>query len=737
MLPPSCWVSHKKGTNIDTPWELSLFGYQQEVVEYCADLYNTNKKSCMIVSWTATGKCFWKDTGIIMFDWSIKMVQDIKIWDQLMWPDSLPRNVLSTTSWYDDLYEVNTIRNESFVCNKDHILVLQASYKRRWFNKWDIIYKSVEEYLTFTTAVKHQWKIIKSSGIDFETKDVLIDPYYLWYWLGNGSKCSSDLEINIHHKKIISYFKNFSEQIWLYYNITTYWDKGSLRFSISKNDLSENKLPKKTCTTLRASLKALWVLDNKHIPNIYLYNSKEIRYQLLAWLLDSDGYLDRDFTTIVFNNTNKRIIDSIVYLCKSLWLWIKIKKRLTHSQCRDDCVSRNVSISWATYLIPTKHKIANQRILNKNILRSGFTIKNIDKWNYYWFTLNWDHLFLLDNFIVSHNSHMIMGIIYAIHHRTVIVVPNTLIGKWLQDKLWVMLDARFMTAAQFRKIAFTDIPDVLIVTGASFNNIFNQINDIYDTIICDEGHHLSAKRKDQLNFRKGDFICMLTATPERKEYGQEWFEMYLGNIHDTERQALPVKVMTYEYDHDYTVDEVLKAQDGLSPESPELYRRLYCYNPDRIEHLKKILSHLIDSLWFKKIIIFTDRTAHIDLIQSIIPNTIRLTGAEDKTKFLEEIANKDEYLIVAMSQCAGEWFDLPELECWILFMSTSWNNTIDQTAGRIRRFSWDKQVAYYIDFIDILRIMWWKKKKLWRYERSRIYKNKGREVTPFENLLSF
>jgi superfamily II DNA or RNA helicase len=275
------------------------------------------------------------------------------------------------------------------------------------------------------------------------------------------------------------------------------------------------------------------------------------------------------------------------------------------------------------------------------------------------------------------------------------------------------------------------------VTGASFNNIFEHVNVMYDTIICDEGHHLSSKRKDQLNMRRWDFICMLTATPERKEYWQEWFKIYLGNIHDTEKQALPVKVITYEYDHDYTVDEVIKAQDGLSPESPELYRRLYCYNPDRVDHLKQILLHLKIVLWFKKIIVFTDRTAHIDLIQSIIPGTIRLTWTENKTKFLEEIANKDEYLIVAMSQCAGEWFDLPELECWILFMSTSWNNTIDQTAGRIRRFSWDKETAYYIDFIDNLRIMWWKKKKLWRYERSRIYKKKGRDVVPFENLLSF
>jgi len=57
---------------------------------------------------------------------------------------------------------------------------------------------------------------------------------------------------------------------------------------------------------------------------------------------------------------------------------------------------------------------------------------------------------------------MIMGIIYAIHHHTVIVVPNTLIGKGLQDKLGMTLDAKFMTAAQFRKAASLKYPEYLL-----------------------------------------------------------------------------------------------------------------------------------------------------------------------------------------------------------------------------------------------------------------------------------
>jgi len=41
------------------------------------------------------GKCLGKDTPILMYDGSIKMVQDIQIGDLIMGDDSTPRTVLS------------------------------------------------------------------------------------------------------------------------------------------------------------------------------------------------------------------------------------------------------------------------------------------------------------------------------------------------------------------------------------------------------------------------------------------------------------------------------------------------------------------------------------------------------------------------------------------------------------------------------------------------------------------
>ena len=43
-----------------------------------------------------TSKCLGKDTPVLMYDGTIKMVQDIKVGEKIMGDDSKPRNILST-----------------------------------------------------------------------------------------------------------------------------------------------------------------------------------------------------------------------------------------------------------------------------------------------------------------------------------------------------------------------------------------------------------------------------------------------------------------------------------------------------------------------------------------------------------------------------------------------------------------------------------------------------------------
>lgn len=81
-------------------------------------------KGMLLYQSMGTGKCHAKDTPIIMYDGTIKMVQDVKVGDLLMGDDSTPRRVLSLASGYDDMYDVIPIKGEKYTVNSEHILSL-------------------------------------------------------------------------------------------------------------------------------------------------------------------------------------------------------------------------------------------------------------------------------------------------------------------------------------------------------------------------------------------------------------------------------------------------------------------------------------------------------------------------------------------------------------------------------------------------------------------------------------
>lgn len=81
-----------------------------------------------ILAASNSGKCLGKDTPVIMYDGTIKMVQDVKTGDLLMGPDSKPRTVLGTTTGTGQLYRVEPKNGgDPFVCNDVHVLSLKKT----------------------------------------------------------------------------------------------------------------------------------------------------------------------------------------------------------------------------------------------------------------------------------------------------------------------------------------------------------------------------------------------------------------------------------------------------------------------------------------------------------------------------------------------------------------------------------------------------------------------------------
>ena len=84
---------------------------------------------CLVTSHTGSGKCLKIDTEIVMFDGSIKKVQDVKVGDKLMGDDSTERNVLGLARGIEPMYEIKLSDGDSFTCNESHILCLKYNVK--------------------------------------------------------------------------------------------------------------------------------------------------------------------------------------------------------------------------------------------------------------------------------------------------------------------------------------------------------------------------------------------------------------------------------------------------------------------------------------------------------------------------------------------------------------------------------------------------------------------------------
>jgi intein/homing endonuclease len=138
------------------------------------------------------------------------------------------------------------------------------------------------------------YSVDTAKPIELPERDLLVDPYVLGAWLGDGHKNIGD---------ITGLDTEIFESI------------GDCGYKIV--DRSEVKT--KGIQSLTSQLRRLGVLNNKHIPNEYMLSSYSQRLALVQGLMDTDGTIDKR-GRIEFCQTNERrvIADQLLRLLWSL-----------------------------------------------------------------------------------------------------------------------------------------------------------------------------------------------------------------------------------------------------------------------------------------------------------------------------------------------------------------------------------------------------------------------------------
>lgn len=385
------------------------------------------RKGYTTVSEQGSSRCFGRGTLVRMADGRLKPVEEIHIGDKLM---NITGNGYNTVkevhTGIDELYKVHQQKGMDYITNGAHILAMKQTRAKQ--HKVAIKgYKSAEkrkvEMLPFDRNVVYNFAVddfrnqslnfqkrysgFKNTDIELPYKPVPIDPYYIGAWLGDGcsSRCN---EITNIDKEIVDWFFEFAKSLGVEAKKI---DKVTQRFLTSTySNGAEWKT--EAIKSFVLNFRSLNILKNKHIPDEYIYNSKEVRLKILAGLIDTDGCVTGR-NTYCITQKNRHIIEGVLEICRLTGFYTNGIRETKAVMKRKDgslysTIVYGIEINHNNFDELNKYiKLPRKRIeknCNRDYFSTSISIQPIGKGEYFGFTLDNSPYFLLQDGTVVHNS---------------------------------------------------------------------------------------------------------------------------------------------------------------------------------------------------------------------------------------------------------------------------------------------------------------------------------------------
>jgi len=222
-------------------------------------------------------------------------IQDLKVGDYVFGPDGKPTKVIAKSDvWHDrELYSARTSDGEEILCDAKHLWGVNSDTN---LNKAKV-YNFNAEYISNWPKVNRP-VLPKHRPVEYAERDLPIDPWVLGAWLGDGTASSG---------RITADPKN-GDQAFM---VEEFRKAGYKVGGFTQDGWSF------TVYGLMPQLRALGVLNDKHVPEQYLTSSVEQRMALLQGLMDTDGSVVAS-SQAGFYNTNIKLVQACTEILHSL-----------------------------------------------------------------------------------------------------------------------------------------------------------------------------------------------------------------------------------------------------------------------------------------------------------------------------------------------------------------------------------------------------------------------------------
>ena len=342
--------------------KIALYIYQKRVLK-ALEKYRYN----IVCSSRQAGKALDLQTPILTpTGWTI--IGNIKSGDQVY--DEIG-NICNVVKAHDTLlnrncYKIVFDNKEEIIADEEHLWFTQTRDDRRKCIEGQV--RTTKEILNTLYAYKSlepNHRIKKTKGIIGTKQDLLINPYILGVWLGDGSSNAS--VISIGKEEIIEMTSLINQP----YTSCRADKAGNYFLTIKGKDI------KRTTDCLLKQLRKLNLLNNKHIPQQYLLSDHESRLELLRGLMDTDSYVSKK-GWCQFYTTTPILADNVFDLLISLGY--KVDRKDYIATCNGKKCKRVYVLSFTPEDIVCKLTKKKNRLIAKCNRRTNFHyIKSITK----------------------------------------------------------------------------------------------------------------------------------------------------------------------------------------------------------------------------------------------------------------------------------------------------------------------------------------------------------------------
>jgi superfamily II DNA or RNA helicase len=671
--------------------------------------------------------CHNKGTGIVMADASIRDVESVCVGDYVMGPDGQPRRVLSLCRGVGTMYRIIPRRGgKPFIVNGEHILSLLStsegkkavcpSHQRGGEQQ----FITVSEYLTKSKSWKNLRKLHRAGELGFDSQNKLtVPPWILGVILGDGCMLNGVVNVTTPDPEIISGVRQFANDASLELRISEKGDNKAITLHIVKKDHRHNRTFR---NPLYVALEAMYLTgkgsEDKFVPEVYKTSSVSARLEMLAGLLDTDGFHDGQ-GGYDFISKSERLSSDLTFIARSLGITANGSLAYKEAQTGVGGYYHRVYLSGDTHKIPCRvqRKQAPPRLQKKNSLVTGFSIEPIGDGDYYGFTLNGDHLYLTSDFFVHHNSGkslVIASIAARLDEPTIVFQPTKEILEQNLGKLHSYgVDAAVYSASMNSK----NIGNLTYATIGSVRNhmeFFKQFRNI----IIDECHYVNAKGgmyQDFLSFIEANKVLGLTATPYRlvtDGYGGSILKfisrtrprVFVRVIHVTQNADLFRRgyLAQLEYKQVGMFDSSRLRLNSTGADYDDRSVRRYYDDISFSDDLVEAVQQCIDA-GRKSILVFTRFVEESESLVKALGGDAAIVTADTSKKERERIISQfrnGQIRVVSNVGILNVGFDFPELETIVIARPTMSLALYYQMIGRGVRPHPNKQSAWVLDLCD-------------------------------------